>query len=199
MTESRTRRLIQGSVKQTQFCVSFIALWWQNLNFKRHKAVSYLIGLYCEPYPCSWILGSHWKNTIPSTSGTMGFMGSVHGVTYCATKCAAVKVAEPWMSNHRMPTKDWRSPAGHAHGKRTRWSDCISDRAWSRRSAEPAELSEIAFDREVFWVLLGLRPLPQFLEEVQTWKWWKIYWNGFCEVFMDVQLRFQVYFSHMKC
>ena len=35
----------------------------------------------------------------------------------------------------------------------------ISDLAWSRLGVEPAELSEIAVDREVFPVILGLLPL----------------------------------------
>jgi len=34
-----------------------------------------------------------------------------------------------------------------------RWSDYISDLAWSRPGVESAELSEIAVDREVFRVL----------------------------------------------
>jgi len=35
-----------------------------------------------------------------------------------------------------------------------RWSNCISDLAWSHLGVEPAELSEIAVDCEVFQVLL---------------------------------------------
>jgi len=34
----------------------------------------------------------------------------------------------------------------------------ISDLAWFRLGLEPAELSEIAVDREVFQVLLGMLP-----------------------------------------
>jgi len=41
---------------------------------------------------------------------------------------------------------------------RTRWSDYIADLAWSRLGVEPAELLEIAVDREAFRVLLGLLP-----------------------------------------
>jgi len=40
--------------------------------------------------------------------------------------------------------------------QRTRWSDNISDLAWSCLRVEPAELSEIAVDLEVLRVLLGL-------------------------------------------
>jgi len=43
---------------------------------------------------------------------------------------------------------------------RTRWSDYISDRAWSRLDAEPAKLSKIAVDRDVLRVLRLLTPRP---------------------------------------
>jgi len=50
----------------------------------------------------------------------------------------------------------WASgPDGHP---RTRWRDYISDLAWSRVGVEPAELSEIAVDPEVFRVHLELLP-----------------------------------------
>jgi len=42
---------------------------------------------------------------------------------------------------------------------RTGWSDYISGLALSRHGVESAEQSEIAVDREVFCVLLGLLPL----------------------------------------
>ena len=48
---------------------------------------------------------------------------------------------------------------------RPRWSDYISDLARSRPGVEPAELSEIAVDREVFQVLLGLLPPRRSPEE----------------------------------
>jgi len=41
---------------------------------------------------------------------------------------------------------------------RPRWSDYIFNPAWSRLGVEPAELSEIAVDREVFQVLRGCFP-----------------------------------------
>ena len=42
---------------------------------------------------------------------------------------------------------------------RTRLRDFISNPVWSRLGVETAELSEIAVDRDVFRVLLGLLPL----------------------------------------
>jgi len=41
---------------------------------------------------------------------------------------------------------------------RPRWSDCISDIAWSHLGVESLELSEIAVDRDIFQVLLGMLP-----------------------------------------
>jgi len=52
------------------------------------------------------------------------------------------------------------APTGRRHKvrPRTRWSDYISDLAWFRLGVEPAELSEIAVDPEVFRDLLELLP-----------------------------------------
>jgi len=44
---------------------------------------------------------------------------------------------------------------------RTRWRDFITDLAWSSLGMEPAELSEIAVDRQVFQVLLWMLPPPE--------------------------------------
>jgi len=54
-----------------------------------------------------------------------------------------------------------------------RWSVCTSDLAWSRLGVEPAELWEIAVDREVFWVLLGLVLVRPSLDKKWAWKWMK--------------------------
>jgi len=51
---------------------------------------------------------------------------------------------------------------------RPRWSNCISDIAWSRLGVEPAKLDEIAIDREVFQVLLRMLPPQPSLVEKQA-------------------------------
>jgi len=57
-------------------------------------------------------------------------------------------------------------PGKRSRGRpRARWNDYISDLAWSRLDVEPAKLSEIAVDREVFRVLLGLLPPRPSSEE----------------------------------
>jgi len=49
-----------------------------------------------------------------------------------------------------------KQPSGRP---KPRYSNCISDVAWSRLGVEPAEPSEVAVDCEVFQVLLGSCPL----------------------------------------
>jgi len=65
----------------------------------------------------------------------------------------------------------WRRRKRPSWGRpRTSWRDYTSDFAWSVLGVEPAELSKIAVDREVFWVLLGLLPLQHSPEEERVWK-----------------------------
>jgi len=54
---------------------------------------------------------------------------------------------------------------------RTRWRNYIFDQAWSRLDVKPAELSEVAENREVFRVFLGLLPPRCLPEEKRVWKW----------------------------
>jgi len=103
-------------------------------------------------------------------------------VWHFETKCADVKFAEPWMWKHfpsvlrehryvgsamcpECPTKVWRGKVNCLNPRKS-GSDVIqglggvttSDRVWSRLGVEPEALSEIAVDRDVFQVLLGLLP-----------------------------------------
>ena len=83
----------------------------------------------------------------------------------------SIYLCRPCVQNS--PTKDWRGKSSWLNPRKKRFrghprprcSDYISDLAWSRLGVEPAELSEIAVDREVFYVLLGLLPPPPSLEE----------------------------------
>ena len=97
----------------------------------------------------------------------MGFLRRVHGVTLrgdvrSCEICKALNV-EPFLRIDRSHLR-WfghasRMPRKNAPtGKRprgclmARWSDYTSDLAWPGLGVEPAELSEIAVDREVFRV-----------------------------------------------
>jgi len=58
-------------------------------------------------------------------------------------------------------------PMGKRPTRRPRpwWSNCISDLAWSRLGVKPAELFNIAIDREAFQVLLWMLPPQPSLEK----------------------------------
>ena len=64
----------------------------------------------------------------------------------------------------------WQVLLANNHAKdfqrclRTRWSDYISDRAWSHLVLAPVKQSKIAADREILQVLLGLL-LPRLSTE----------------------------------
>jgi len=56
-----------------------------------------------------------------------------------------------------LATSTGKRPRGRS---RSRWSDYISDLAWSRLGVEPAALPEIAVDSEIFRVLRLLPSRP---------------------------------------
>jgi len=76
------------------------------------------------------------------------------------------------------PKKDWRDKSCWLSPRQSESEvvqgpdgvTCISDLAWSRLGVEPAELSEIAVDRGVFRVLLGLLPPRPSPEEKGAWE-----------------------------
>ena len=137
---------------------------------------------------------------------------TVHGVT----KCTGLKSGKPSMSNHfpvsidpsyvssaicrKCCRKQWRTKSIRLQttplGKRpkvcprTRWGDYISDLAWSRPVVEPAELSDISVDSEVFWVLLGLPPLRLSVEEKRARKWENEWGVGLHWTFLFMKLSF---------
>ena len=105
-----------------------------------------------------------------------------------------------WATCPECPRKEWRSksfklqstPTGKLPKGRpwTRRNNCIFDLAWSRLGVAPAELSEIAVDREVVQVLLGLLPPRPSQEENQAWKWmkWMIFTLVYSPVFKSAQV-----------
>ena len=59
-----------------------------------------------------------------------------------------------------------------------RWHSCTSDLAWSHLGVKPAELSEIAIDREVFQVLLWMLAPQPSLEKKQAVDEWTSSFDG---------------------
>jgi len=90
----------------------------------------------------------------------------------------------PWLGRKYLRSRIWsQSFAGHSGhmaepcwlqptGRpKTRWSDYISNLAWSRFGVEWTELSEVAVDREVFRVFLGMLPPRPSPEDKWARKW----------------------------
>ena len=114
------RRLL----KQTQFCVTLSLCGHKTGSFKHCKAVSFLIGFCSDPHLWFWILGNDRDNITSGASGRDGIFAKSPWCDTFTTKCAAVKLAESWMSNHfselrthryigsaicpEFPSKDWR-------------------------------------------------------------------------------------------
>jgi len=81
-----------------------------------------------------------------------------------------LKLVRPCIQ-HAQRKLAWQALLAKPTGKRSRcrprprWSNCISDLAWSHLGVKPAKLSEIAVDREVFQVFLWMLPLQPSVEE----------------------------------
>ena len=130
---------------------------------------------WCAFPPSSYTTGN---KTIPSTSDKDGiFAKSSRGDT--SRQSAGVHFVKAGISKQvssqsrdsshvgsamcpSCPRKDWQGKFCWQTGKRPRgclrirWSDYISDLAWSCLGLDPNELSEIPGDREIFRFLLGM-------------------------------------------
>jgi len=114
--------------------------------------------------PWSWILGDDWKNTVKRTNRRDWIFAKS---SRCDTSWQGAQVWNPWNPecqttspnrdipavlvrpcNPEYPRKKLRTKSFRLQsaptGKRPRWSDYISDLAWSRLGVETTELSEIA-------------------------------------------------------
>ena len=158
------------------------ALWSQNGSFETSQSCQFLNRYLFRSSPLVMNLRLYdWKNTITSASGRNGiFAKSARRDTSRQVRsCGILRVlnVEPllriersqlcWFDHvSRMPHERLARqvllapPTGKRHSgrPRTRWSDYISDFARSRLDVESAELPEIAVDRELIRVPLGLLP-----------------------------------------
>ena len=146
-----TRSLkIHGFIKQTLFCVSFIALWSQNENFQTLPSCQFSKWSLFPSSTMIMNLGNDWKSAPKSTSGVDEILRRVHGVTLSGKVrsfeiCKVLNV-EPLLRVERSqlyvglalcpecPQKDWWGKSCWLHPRdsdprgrpSTRWIDYIS-------------------------------------------------------------------------
>jgi len=197
VTEVGTKELIHGLVKQTQFCVSYVALWWQNWSFQRLQSLQFSNRSLFRSSPVVMNLRWRLKEYCQKSKWQRWDICEEFSVWQFVTRSTGLKFVKPGMSSHfselrdpryvssamypECPRKDWptksfglqSTPSGkqpRAH-PRTRWRDYISDLAWSGLGAEASRTIWNSVDREVFRVLLGLLP-PRLSSKVRlAWIW----------------------------
>jgi len=185
-------------LKQTRFCVSFIAPWWRNRSFRRTQSFRLLNRSFFQSSPVFMNLRWWLKEYCQKNKQQRYDICLEFSMWHFVTKTTGLKYLRPRMSSHisesrypsyvssamcpDCPRKEWRTKSSFKlqstpTGKRlkvrprTRESDYMSDLAWSGHGVEPAELSQSAVDREVFPVRLGLLPPRLSPKEKRARKW----------------------------
>ena len=95
---------MHGSVKQTQFCVSFITPWWRNGGFQRRKA--FLIGLCSDPHLWSWNLRWWLKEYCQKNKRQRWDICEEFSVWHFMTRSTGLKSIKLGMSSHFFESRD---------------------------------------------------------------------------------------------
>jgi len=98
--EGGTRRLIHGLVKQTQFSVSFIALWWQNWSFRKPQSCQFSKPVFVPILICRSESQVMTEIVLPQVQAAEMDFCEEFTACYFATKCAHVKFVKTWMLSH---------------------------------------------------------------------------------------------------
>ena len=106
VTEDRTRRLIHGLVKLTQFCASFITLWRQTGSFQTPQSFQFLNRSLFRSSPIVMNLVQWLKECYLRCKRQSWDFCEDFTVCQFTTNCAAVKFAKPWISSHFFETRD---------------------------------------------------------------------------------------------
>jgi len=140
VTEVGTKELIHGLVKQTQFCVSFIAPWWQNGSFQRTQSFQFLNRSLFQSSPVVMNLRWRLKGYCQKNKRQRWDICGEVSVWHVVTKSTDLKSVKPGTSSHfsesgdpsyvnsamcpECPMKDWRTKSfglqSTPAGKRTR-------------------------------------------------------------------------------
>jgi len=157
-----TKREISNTAKFSNF-ISCGHLRWPMKNRRQRWDI-------CEEFSVRhFVTKSTGLKSVKPSMSTSHFSESRDPNYVSSAMCPECSRKEWWNKSFGLqPTPTGKRPRGRP---RTRWSDYISDFAWSCLGVEPEELSEISVDREIFRVLLGLHPPQLSPKENRAQNW----------------------------
>ena len=125
VTEVGTKGLKHGYVKQTQFCVSFIASWWRNGSFQRTQSFQFSNRSLLRSSPMAMNLRWRLQKYCQRNERQRYDICEEFSVWHFVTKSTGLKSVKPRMSSHfsesrgpsdissamypKCPRKEWRT------------------------------------------------------------------------------------------
>jgi len=106
MTEVGTKGLIHGLVKQTRFCVSFIAPWWRNGSFQRPQSCQFLNWSLFRSSPLVMSLKWRLKEYCQNSKRQIWDICKKFSVWHFVTKSTGVKSVKPGTSSNFFESRD---------------------------------------------------------------------------------------------
>ena len=108
MTKVGTKGLIYRLVKQTQFCVSFIAPWWRNESFQRTQCFQFLNGSLFRSSPVVMNLRWRLKEYCQKNKQQRWDICEEFSVWHFVTKSTGLECVKARMSSY---FPNWQIPA----------------------------------------------------------------------------------------
>jgi len=146
---------LQCSLK---FACKYIPWYFHSVDKLTNKKYAKTINILCAGNNVLYNIkrkGVFNPNPLRTPLGMSSHFFESRGTSYMSSAMCPECLSKEWRSKsfglQSTPTR--KQPRGCP-----RWRDYIFDLAWSGLDVDPAELCEIAVDREVFRVLLGLLP-----------------------------------------
>ena len=104
--KSEQRVLIDGLVKQTQFCVSFIAPWWRNGSYRRTQSFQFLNRSFFLSSPGVMNLRCRRKEYCQKNKRQRWDICEEFSVRHFVTKSTGLKSVKPRMSRQFSESRD---------------------------------------------------------------------------------------------
>jgi len=108
VTKVGTKGLIRGLVKQTQFCVSVIAPWWQNGSYRRKQSFQFLNRSLLPSSPVVMNLRRRLKEYCQKSKWQIWDICEEFSVWHFVTKSTSLEFVKPGMSSNFSESRDPR-------------------------------------------------------------------------------------------